>query len=55
MRELLVYKSYFWDFYNEQTEEVKEKIGYVLEVVSIIKGYLSSSLNILKEQKGYMK
>jgi phage-related protein len=33
MRELLVYKSYFWDFYNEQTEEVKEKIDYVLDVV----------------------
>jgi len=33
MRELLVYKFYFWDFYNEQTEEVREKIDYVLDVV----------------------
>lgn len=33
MRVIEVYKDYFWEFYNEQTETVREKIDYMLNIV----------------------
>ncbi len=33
-RELIYFKSYFWDFFNLQTEKVKDKIDYVLYLVT---------------------
>ena len=35
LRKLLFYKNYFYDFFNEQTEKVKDKIDYVLFLVTI--------------------
>lgn len=35
IREILFYKHYFLDFFNKQTQQVKEKINYVLYVVTI--------------------
>jgi len=32
-RKLVVYKQHFWEFYEAQTPEVKEKIDYVLQIV----------------------
>ena len=32
-REIIFYKDYFLDFYNEQTSSVRRKINYVLDVV----------------------
>jgi len=32
-RVLEVYKEYFWEFFNELPEEVKEKIDYVFEII----------------------
>ncbi len=32
-RVLGVYKEYFWDFFNELPNEVKEKIDYVFEII----------------------
>jgi hypothetical protein len=34
MREIIFYKNYFYDFYNLQTEIVKEKIDFVLTLIS---------------------
>jgi hypothetical protein len=33
MRELLVFKEYFWEFYKAQSEDVQNKIDYVLHIV----------------------
>jgi phage-related protein len=33
MRKLIAYKEYFSDFYKAQDEKVREKIGYVLDLV----------------------
>jgi phage-related protein len=35
IRKLLFYKNYFYDFFNDQTEKVKDKIDYVLFLVTI--------------------
>jgi phage-related protein len=34
-RKLIYFKNYYWDFFNEQTEKVKDKIDYVLFLVTI--------------------
>ncbi|WP_192348311.1 type II toxin-antitoxin system RelE/ParE family toxin [Algoriphagus sp. Y33] len=33
MRTIEVYRDYFWDFYNDQSKSVKDKIDYVLSIV----------------------
>lgn len=33
MRIIEVYKDYFWEFYYQQTETVREKIDYALQIV----------------------
>ncbi len=33
MRNLVFYKHFFWDFYNEQTEDVQEKIDWTIILV----------------------
>lgn len=35
IRKLIYYKNHFWSFYNAQTEKVKDKIDYVLFLVSV--------------------
>jgi len=34
-RQLIYYKNYFWDFFNAQAEKVKDKIDYVLFLVTV--------------------
>jgi hypothetical protein len=34
IRELIFYRHYFYDFFEEQTEKVKGKIGYALLVIT---------------------
>ncbi len=34
-RQLVYFRNYFWDFFNTQNERVKEKIDYVLFLISI--------------------
>jgi phage-related protein len=34
-RQLIYYQNYFWDFFNAQTEKVKDKIDYVLFLVTV--------------------
>lgn len=36
IREIIFYKSYFTDFYLEQTSKVQKKIEYVLKVVTTV-------------------
>ena len=36
VRELEPYKNYFWEFYDDQTEKVQEKIDYTLEILQIM-------------------
>ena len=35
LRQIIYYKDYFLDFFNDQTEKVKEKIDYVLFVITV--------------------
>ncbi len=35
VREIIYYKNYFSDFFDQQTEKVKEKIDYILFVITI--------------------
>jgi phage-related protein len=34
-RKLIYFRQYYWDFFNAQTEKVKDKIDYVLFLVTI--------------------
>ena len=34
-RQLIYFRSYFWEFFNRQSEKVKEKIDQVLYLVTI--------------------
>ena len=34
-RQLIYFKDYYWDFFNSQTEKVKDKIDYVLFLVTV--------------------
>jgi len=35
IRQIIFYKDYFLNFFNDQTEKVKDKIEYVLFVISV--------------------
>jgi len=34
-RQLIYFRDYFWDFFNRQTEKTKDKIDYVLFLVTV--------------------
>ncbi|MGD9556487.1 MAG: type II toxin-antitoxin system RelE/ParE family toxin [Mangrovibacterium sp.] len=34
-RQLIYFRNYFWEFFNDQTEKVKDKIDYVLFLVTM--------------------
>jgi mRNA-degrading endonuclease RelE of RelBE toxin-antitoxin system len=34
-RQLIFFKEYYWDFFNKQTEKTKDKIDYVLFLVTV--------------------
>jgi len=34
-RQLIYFRNYFWDFFNAQTEKIKDKIDYVLFLVTV--------------------
>jgi phage-related protein len=34
-RQLIFFGNYYWDFFNAQTESVKDKIDYVLFLISV--------------------
>ena len=32
-REVVPFRDYYWQFYEEQTEKVREKVDYVLQII----------------------
>ncbi len=34
-RQLIFFREYFWDFFNQQNEKTKDKIDYVLFLVTV--------------------
>lgn len=34
-RQLIYFKNYYWDFFNDQSDKVKDKIDYVLFLVTV--------------------
>ncbi len=34
-RQIIYFRDYFWDFFNSQTEKVKDKIDYVLFLITV--------------------
>ncbi len=34
-RQLIYYRNYFWDFFNAQSEKVKDKIDYVFYLIIV--------------------
>jgi len=35
-RNIFVFKNYFWDFYNKQTEKTQKKIDWVIDLVKTL-------------------
>lgn len=52
LRELIFYRSYFYDFFDKQPENVKEKIDYVLFLLTHIDRV---PVHFLKHLNGYQK
>jgi|GEM_PF-2705525 len=34
-RQIIYFKNYYWNFFNSQTEKVKDKIDYVLFLITV--------------------
>lgn len=52
VRELVIYRNHFYDFYDKQTEKTKEKIDYVLFLVTHIDNVPVKFLKNIEGQKG---
>ena len=52
VRELVIYRNHFYDFYDKQTEKAKEKIDYVLFLVTHIDNVPVKFLKNIEGQKG---
>ena len=35
-RNIFVYKNYFWDFYNKQTQKTQKKIDWVIDLIKTL-------------------
>ncbi len=52
VRELIFYKSHFYDFFDKQTEKVKEKVDYVLFLLTHLEKVPEKFLKHLEGYKG---
>lgn len=52
LRELIFYRNYFYEFFDIQTEKVKEKIDYVLFVLTHADRVPQNFLKHIEGQKG---
>jgi hypothetical protein len=52
VRALVFYKNHFYDFFNKQSEKAKEKIDYVLFLITHIEKVPEKFLKHLEGQKG---
>lgn len=55
VRELIFYQDYFHEFFKKQTKKVKEKIDYVLFVLTHAERVPEKFLQHMTSYKGYMK
>ncbi len=53
VRALVFYKNYFYDIFNKQSEKVKEKIDYVLFLITHIEKVPMKFLKHLEGHKGF--
>ena len=51
-RQLIYFKNYYWDFFNAQTEKVKDKIDYVLFLVTVADKIPRKFFNQIKGYNG---
>lgn len=52
IREVIIYKDNFVDFYKNQDSKIKEKIGYVLDLVRFEKHVPEKFYKLLKNTEG---
>lgn len=52
IRELIIYRNHFYDFFDKQTEKAKEKIDYVLFLLTHIDKVPEKFLKRIEGQKG---
>ncbi len=52
VRELVFYRNYFYDFFDKQTEKTKEKIDYVLFLLTHVENVPEKFLKHLKGHNG---
>ena len=52
VRQIIYYKHYFEEFFNEQTEEVKDKIDEVLFLITIVDRVPAKFLQHIKGTNG---
>ena len=52
IRKVIVYKEYFADFYKVQDEKVREKIGYILDLVRFERQVPKKFLKYLENTDG---
>lgn len=52
IRELVIYRNHFYDFFDKQTEKAKEKIDYVLFLLTHIDKVPEKFLKSIEGQKG---
>jgi phage-related protein len=52
VRALVFYKNYFFDFFNKQSDKAKEKIDYVLFLITHIEKVPEKFLKHIEGQKG---
>ncbi len=51
-RKIEFYKHYFYEFFNEQAEKIKEKIDYVLDLISAVDRIPEKFLKHLERTSG---
>lgn len=52
VRDIIIYKNYFLDFYNDQSEKVQSKIDYVLKIVATQQRVPLKFLRAIESEKG---
>lgn len=51
-RKIIFYEHYFQDFYLEQSVKVREKIGYVMSVISTVQNIPTKFLRHIEDSAG---